>query len=202
MAKDIGEEIVGAWLRVIEGCDFVQYNVPTRTNQGEIDVVGINLQTQVVYICEVATHTQGLQYTKNAQPVTREKLTQKFITDVEYAKSFLTQFKQQRFMLWSPIVRVPKGENTKHNTLLDLAYIQKTIMNSYGVEIEMVINEIYLDKINALKDKASEETAASEYPVFRLLQILGSLERYTQKLNKVGVANSQDAIRALQAKLN
>ena len=24
VSKDVGEEIVGAWLRVIEGCDFVQ----------------------------------------------------------------------------------------------------------------------------------------------------------------------------------
>jgi len=194
MAKDIGEEIVGAWLRVIEGCDFVQYNVPTRTMQGEIDVVGLNLQTQVVYICEVATHTLGLHYTKHGKNNTEVKLTTKFCTDIEYARQYLTQFKQQRFMLWSPIVKL--------RTFSDLARMQKTILGNYGVEIEMVINETYLDKINALKRKAGEETAASEYPVFRLLQILGALEVHTGKLSKTGLLNSQEFIQVLQTNLD
>ena len=43
MARNIGEELVGAWLGVIEECDFVQYNVQTRENQGEIDVVGLTV---------------------------------------------------------------------------------------------------------------------------------------------------------------
>jgi Holliday junction resolvase-like predicted endonuclease len=198
MAKDIGEEIVGAWLRVIEGCDFVQYNIPTRTKQGEIDVVGLNLQTQVVYVCEVATHTGGLQYTnlKERQPNNYEKLVQKFSSDIDYAEIYLKPFKK-RFMLWSPIVRMPSKENTKHNAFLDLARIQQTIFQHYQIELELVINESYLEKINSLKAKAEVETAASEYPVFRLLQVLGSLERNVTRLKKRGI-DSQTTIQALR----
>lgn len=41
---NIGEEIVAAYLRYIEGCDFVEKNLPTLDEQGEIDVIGINLK--------------------------------------------------------------------------------------------------------------------------------------------------------------
>ena len=59
---NIGEEICGEWLRHIKGCDFVQYNVQTHDAQGEIDVIGINLDERIVYACEVAIHLiTGLQ---------------------------------------------------------------------------------------------------------------------------------------------
>lgn len=54
--QNIGEEIAGVYLNVVNGCDFVQYNLYTPTIQGEIDVVAINRKEQTVYICEVAIH--------------------------------------------------------------------------------------------------------------------------------------------------
>ncbi|HRF95573.1 MAG TPA: hypothetical protein PLZ51_10275 [Aggregatilineales bacterium] len=200
MAKDIGEEIVGAWLRHVEGCDFVQYNVPTRKKQGEIDVVGLNLQTHIVYVCEVATHTQGLEYTRYGVTNTYNGLLKKFNVDIEYAKKYLSEF-TQKFMFWSPVVRLPVGDATKHNIFLDLAHIQKEVFTTHGVEIEMVINENYLNKVNQLKNQSGEETAASEYPVFRMLQIIGSLERHVAKLHKRNVTDSQQIIKDLQDKL-
>ncbi len=66
---NIGEEICGEWLRHVKGCDFVQYNVKPRAEQGEIDVVGIDLARRIVYACEVAVHLiTGLQYVKARQP--------------------------------------------------------------------------------------------------------------------------------------
>jgi hypothetical protein len=64
-----GEEIVGEYLKAILNCDFVEYNLHTPDIQGEIDVVGINAENKIVYICEVATHLiTGLQYVKNKRP--------------------------------------------------------------------------------------------------------------------------------------
>ncbi len=200
MAKDIGEEIVGAWLRVIADCDFVQYNVPTRKKQGEVDVIGLNLRTQTVYICEVATHTQGLEYTKNGIKSTVETLEKKFIADVEYAKDYLADF-TQKFMFWSPIVRLPIKHEAKQNTFLDIAQVQKTIHDRYGIAIEMVINENYLNRINQLKTKANEETSASEYPVFRMLQIINSLEKHVKKLTARNINDSQEEIAKLRNNL-
>ena len=39
-----GEELVGSYLREVCKCDFVEYNLPARFTQGEIDVVGINTE--------------------------------------------------------------------------------------------------------------------------------------------------------------
>jgi len=42
--QNIGEEIVGDWLKLCCGCEFVEYNLQTPDTQGEIDVVGINVK--------------------------------------------------------------------------------------------------------------------------------------------------------------
>lgn len=60
---DIGEELVGAYLDRVLGCQVVQFNVRTGVNQAEIDVVGMKLQglrITEVWLCEVSTHTRGL----------------------------------------------------------------------------------------------------------------------------------------------
>src|SRR4029453_5592945 len=78
VTMNIGEEICGEWLRHMKGCDFVQYNVRTTPVQGEIDVVGINLEKHAVYACEVAVHlVTGLQYVKANQPDNVSRLTAK-----------------------------------------------------------------------------------------------------------------------------
>jgi len=84
---NIGEEICGEWLRHTRGCDFVQYNVRTIEVQGEIDVVGINLEKRTVYACEVAVHlVTGLQYVKGNQPDNVLRLTHKLRKDVAYLR--------------------------------------------------------------------------------------------------------------------
>jgi hypothetical protein len=189
MAKDFGEELVGAWLRLIVECDFVQYNVPLRGKQGEIDVIGINLNEKVAYICEVATHTGGLNYVRGSLPDNVNKLTRKFQDDADYARQYLKDF-QHKFMLWSPIVNVPLSKETKYSQIRDLIDIRRNLQNSHQVNIEMVVNEIYLERVAELQHKAAEETAASEYPVFRLLQILHRLDEHVQKLQKRGISTT------------
>ncbi|MCL4252814.1 MAG: hypothetical protein KJ043_03430 [Anaerolineae bacterium] len=184
----------------VEECEFVKYNLTTRKKQGEVDVLGLNLKTQTVYICEVATHTQGLEYTKNGVKSTVETLEKKFLNDVEYAQTYLANFTQQ-FMFWSPIVRLPVSDNTKHNTFFDLAQVQKIIHDRYQINIEMVVNENYLHKINELKSRANKETSASEYPVFRMLQIINSLEKHVKKLTDRGIYDSQEEISKLMGSL-
>lgn len=188
---EVGEELVGAWLRLVAECDFVQYNVPLRDKQGEIDVIGLNLSTQTAYVCEVATHTGGLFYTgKDGRPDNVAKLSQKFQSDVEYARNYLSGL-THRFMLWSPIVQLPKSETTVHNQFRDLIDIQHNLQSSHQAKIEMVINELYLERVEELRHKATVETAASAYPVFRLLQILHNLEHHVEKLQKRGISSAE-----------
>ena len=187
----IGEEVVGAWLRMIAGCDFVQYNVPTRDRTGEIDVIGLDLATQTAYVCEVATHLiTGLQYLVDNQPDNVGRLTRKFDNDIAYTRKYLAGF-QHRFMLWSPIVKIPQTKTVKHNQLRDVILIREHVQRAHDVELELIINEIYQDRLDELHHQAARITTASEFSVFRTLQIITSVHDHVAKLQKRGVSTAK-----------
>ena len=84
-----GEELVGEYLKIILGCDFVEYNLYTPDIQGEIDIVGINASKKELYVCEVATHLiTGLQYVKDKQPDNVDRFVKKFSKNIEYANKY------------------------------------------------------------------------------------------------------------------
>lgn len=65
MALDIGESLVGSYLRYVEGCEVVVYNTQTPDVQGEIDVIGIKhgpAPDRTVWLCEAITHIEGMEY--------------------------------------------------------------------------------------------------------------------------------------------
>lgn len=181
-----GEQLTGAWLRMIAQCDFVQYNVPLRGRQGEIDVIGLDLATETAYICEVATHLRGLQYTKGARPDNVNRISKKFQSDVDYAREYLDDF-QHRFMLWSPVVRVPVADDTKYNQMRDIRDIRRNLLESHGVEVDMVINEVYLKYVDQMRELAALETAASAFPAFRVMQIIEQTREHVERLRSRGV---------------
>ena len=75
---NVGEQLVASYLQYIRECEFTQMNLYTVDSQGEIDVVGIDLNRKRVYVCEVAIHlTTGLQYVKDKRPNNIQKLTDK-----------------------------------------------------------------------------------------------------------------------------
>ena len=163
MQTDIGEYIVGAYLAIIADCPFVQYNVraPGGGLDGlnELDVVGLNVDTGTAYLCEVATHLDGLNYgTGNAATIAR--IAKKHEWQRGYATEHLVAFPQRHYMLWSPVV--PIGALTAGlGTLADL---------------ELVINGDYTARIAALRARAWQNTADHNNPFFRTLQILEHLK--------------------------
>jgi hypothetical protein len=66
MKTEMGEYVVGAYLKQVLKCDFVDYNVrpPCGGIEGlaEFDVVGLRFSDSTAYICEVTTHLGGLLY--------------------------------------------------------------------------------------------------------------------------------------------
>jgi Holliday junction resolvase-like predicted endonuclease len=186
---EVGEELVGAWLRKIAECDFVQYNVAWRDKQGEIDVIGLNLVKKTAYICEVATHlATGLQYVKNGKLDNVPRLTHKFKGDVDYAREYLPEFRHC-FQLWPPIIKHPMTDTVAHSQFKDLNDIRQYIWTCRQVEVKMVVNEDYLACVQQLRGLAAQETPASEFPVFRLLQILARLESHVDQLKKRAIDN-------------
>jgi hypothetical protein len=161
MATEVGEYLVGAYLKLIEGCDFVDYNVrpPGGGLAGleELDVVGFRFETSTAYLCEVTTHIRGLLYGDNRRTIQRIK--RKYKRQQEYAGKHLQQFQHHVFMFWSPVV--PEGYLTAHLAQID--------------GLQLVINCEYKRRTNQLLERARKEKHDTGNPVFRVFQILGSL---------------------------
>ena len=169
--NNAGEEMVSNYLEYVKGCDFVNTNIPTLT-QGEMDVLGIDLNTKEIYVCEVATHlSTGLQYGNNVN-----KIVAKFTRDIEYINEKYSDYKCH-FMLWSPIVK-SAGSKAKNNQLKDVNEIVRIIKNKYDIEIEIIINRDFLNCINELRKYAKNETKALVSPVMRAYQIEEAIIKY------------------------
>ena len=156
---DIGEYLVGAYLQLIRGCNFVGYNIRSpekgQKEQYELDVVGIDFNSKTVFLCEATTHIKGTLYKDNETTV--ERINNKHEYQKAYYNAYLSNFSNVHFMLWSPYV--PKGKITEE--LLKLT------------QLELIINENYTKNINQLIDLAKNESKDFGNPAFRLYRLLG-----------------------------
>jgi hypothetical protein len=160
MATEMGEYVVGAYLRLCEHCDVIDYNARPSVSgvdgMTEIDVIGMRFRDQTAFLCEVATHLEGLNYGSYAETVKR--VLAKHDRQRAYAQSNLAAFANLRFMLWSP--RVPIGALTK-------------ALDRDG--LELVVNEKYAECVGCLRRLARKTTKDIGNPFFRSLQIMEHL---------------------------
>jgi len=177
---NVGEELVAAYLQHMLGCEFIQQNLYTIDTQGEIDVVGLNLKTKSVYICEVAIHlTTGLQYTFDKRPNNINKLTEKFSRDIEYARKYLPDYKAH-YMLWSPIVKSRKNAS-EYDQVKHVQQVQAKVLEMYDESLELIINSEFAKRLQELRAEARRTTANLKSPVMRMLQVEEQLIRYASK---------------------
>ena len=176
-----GELLVGSYLRLVEGCELVMYNQRSQKqgDQLEIDVIGVDSTEQgerVVYTCEVVTHIDGLHYSgtpdtgrwkeygNDDYQHTLERLWRKFKSDKGYVTDlFDTDDYSFVFQFWSPVVRGNRDEKYLLTGLYDMA------------ELELVINEEYTERIEALRERAGQTEKDYGELGFRMLQILEHL---------------------------
>jgi hypothetical protein len=163
MKTEVGEYAVGAYHKLVENCDFVDYNV--RPSGGglaglaELDVVGLRLSGKVAFVCEVTTHLEGLNY--GTYDLTLRRLEEKSKRQRIYAQKNLKHFNTIHFMLWSPVVR--RGKITHE--------LEKI------TGLELVINEEYGRRIEELQEMAARMTRDTGNPFFRILQLLAHLRK-------------------------
>jgi hypothetical protein len=177
----IGELLVGAYHKLVTDAEVVSYNQRS-TEQGEqmeIDVVAIASENgrQTVYACEVITHLHGTlysgtpdsarwqEYGSDGYQYTLEKLWNKFHSDHDYVKTVFDDADEYVFQLWSPYI--PDGMLTSGLDQLADEYNDET-----GHEIDIFVNEDYTERIEALRELASEDKKSYGEPAFRFLQIL------------------------------
>lgn len=178
MHGSIGEELVCGYYKYIHNCDFVQKNL--KIPNGEMDVAAINLTEKIVYGAEVAIHLEtGLAYTKNGRRVNTERLVEKFLKNIPYIQGRFPDF-QHRFSLWSPIVKKSKRSNNILSSQFDDVHEAKRIIESEtGISIELIINEVFLEKIDELKNTVVDISSAIEdNVVLRYLQLETKLRRF------------------------
>jgi hypothetical protein len=156
---EMGEYLIGAYLKVIEGCEFVDYNVhfPGGGSEGlkELDVIGFNFSNRAVFLCEATTHIEGLLY-RSSYEYTIKHIIEKYERQKQYAETWLKDFPGRKYMLWSPVVS--RGFLTENLARID--------------GLEVIINEEYARRINKLREYARKASHNVENPAFRLLQIL------------------------------
>ncbi|RKS81532.1 hypothetical protein BDK61_0818 [Haloarcula quadrata] len=183
-----GELLVGSYLRLVEGCELVMYNQRSQEqgDQLEIDVIGVDNTDegeQVVYTCEVVTHIDGLHYSGTPDTNrwaeygnedyqhTLERLWQKFTADREYVTD-LFDADSYVFQFWSPVVR---GNRDEKYLLTGLYNMADEFEVETGAELELVINEEYTERIEALRERAGQTEKDYGELGFRILQILEHL---------------------------
>lgn len=154
---EIGESLVGAYLKHIVGCDVVLFNTHLADVQGELDVVGVKTMedgSQRVWLVEVTTHLLGMLYKTQNDTVT--KVLEKKRRAEQFA-SKLFDAAEITFEVWSPIVS------------------SGTVKGLESAGISLICNEHYTDRINALAEHASKSTQTTGDDGYRLLQLLTHL---------------------------
>jgi len=164
MNTEMGEYLVGAYLKLINNCDFVEYNVRRPGGKlaglNELDVMGLDFKNKTAYLCEVTTHLEGLQY-QSGKRTTIETIRNKYDKLREYADNHLPGvFPKRHFMFWSPVVS---------------AGVEMELQEIQG--LELIINDKYSACVDELLEQASKVTYDTNNPAFRILQILGHLRR-------------------------
>jgi hypothetical protein len=75
---DMGESLVGAYMRQVRGCHTVAYNTYLPWGQGELDVIGVTLGEPVrVWLAEAAFHLDGLNY--GSYSITENKIRSRWL---------------------------------------------------------------------------------------------------------------------------
>lgn len=164
--QDIGENLVGSYLRYVEGCPFVVYNTQVPGIQGEIDVTGMKIApAREVVFCEVTTHIRGTLYGSGYDD-TIAKIRDKIERARGFAQSTMADW-AHRYEIWSPVVPVGK--------LTDGFAELETIYSDDQVDVTFVINGGYTQRIQRLIDSARSDPSATSEPAYRLLQVLTHL---------------------------
>jgi hypothetical protein len=153
---DVGESLVGAYMRQVRGCHTIAFNTFLPHGQGELDVVGVaNGQAGVeVWMAEVAIHLDSLNYGGYVKTV--DKVSQKVRAAREYAEQVYRDV-TPTVEFWSPVV--PAG----------------LVSALASVEVDLIVNAEFTARVNELASRAKGHTKMTGDDAYRFLQLLTHL---------------------------
>jgi hypothetical protein len=152
VSEDIGESLVGAYLRHVLGCEFLLLNTYLPSEQGEIDVIGIRLgPPRDIYFAQVTT----------------QEVRAKLQRAQRFAKS---KFHGDRhhFQIWSP--KVAKGALTEEFATIAAEFAAR------DERLTFMVNGAYGDAVEELICAAKTDRSSAGDPAFQLLQMLSGMQ--------------------------
>lgn len=162
MYVEMGEFIVGAYLKYVEECDLVNYRVRPAggglKGLDELDVLGLKFSTSEIFLCEVKTQITGGLSGKGAIEFVAD-VKKKLEKQKDYAQNNFTVFQNRIYMFWSPVI--PVGKATE------------ALSEIKGMDI--IINSEYKKRVDTIKEKARDYAGPTDNDFFRALQILEHL---------------------------
>jgi hypothetical protein len=164
---DVGESLVGAYMRQVRNCHTVAFNTFLPQGQGELDVVGVanGPRGVEVWMAEVAIHLDSLNYGGYAKTV------DKVSTKVAAARTFAAQVYRDvtpTVELWSPVV--PSG----------------LVVALANVQVDLVVNGDFTARVNTLAELAMGHTKMTGDDAYRFLQLLTHLRGDRPRFGPVG----------------
>lgn len=156
---NLGESLVGAYMRQVRRCHTVAFNTFLPTVQGEIDVVGVATSEEgvEVWMAEVAIHLDSLNYGGYTKTVA--KIAQKVAAARTYSALVYGDL-TPAIEFWSPVV--PRG-----------------LVAALGdVDVDLVVNDDFTLRVNELAVIAAMSTKMTGDDAFRFLQLLTHLRGF------------------------
>jgi hypothetical protein len=154
---DVGESLVGAYMRQVRGCHTVAFNIHL-PEQGELDVVGVanGASGAEVWLAEVAIHLDGLNYAGGTNKQTVDRVAKKVAAGRAYAAQIYRDI-TPTVELWSPVVS---------------AGLVSALSN---IDVDLIVNEDFTARVNELADLARQHTKLTGDDAYRFLQLLTHL---------------------------
>jgi hypothetical protein len=152
---DVGESLVGAYMRQVRGCHTIAFNT-FLPGQAELDVVGVANGANGVelWMAEVAVHLDSLDYGGYVKTVS--KISQKVAAARTYA-TLVYRDVTPTVEFWSPVV--PSG----------------LVSALADVDVKLVVNHEFTARVNELAALARKHTKLTGDDAYRFLQLLTHL---------------------------
>ncbi|WP_075936859.1 hypothetical protein [Halosegnis longus] len=193
ISAGFGELLVGAYHQRLNSCEIVSYNNRSSEpgNQMEMDLLAVDNRSregsQHIYVCEIVTHLDGGLY--SGTPDDEDGWWMEYSNTSSYHHSLETLWRKFRdgyqyvseafpdaelsFQFWAPVVT---GGQTDGFLIQGLERLKTEFNSETSESLELIINQDYTERINALREKAEGDTSDYGAPAFRFLQILENLE--------------------------
>jgi hypothetical protein len=174
---DVGVYLVGAYMEFCCGCDVVSYDHALVGEQGDIDVLGLDLANHRAFVAEAKIHLSGMGgYGGQPGPKVREQIIR--------GKSFLDRVLpdwSHEYSVWSP-----------HVTPSILSQVSRALDGPGVPPVELIFNETFAARLNELTRLAARDNRFQTNAGFRLLQVLARSTRHGFRLDQRTISGRFD----------